>query len=105
MPVPTDLVREVLSSLDRRDLQTVERAFAKDGELFMPGVQVRAVKLTITGTHDGPLRGPGGEIPATGRPMEIHSSTHVAVRDGLVTSWRVYFDPNEMLGQLGLLPG
>jgi ketosteroid isomerase-like protein len=63
-----------------------------------------AVELKVTGTHTGPLRGPGGEIPPTGRPVVWETVDFVKVRDGKVTSWHVYDDQLAFFVQLGLMP-
>ncbi len=54
------------------------------------------------GTHTGTMRGPGGDIPATGRPVDIPFVALLAVEGDELTSFRVYFDLLDMLGQLGL---
>lgn len=49
------------------------------------------------------MRGPGGgDIPATGRPVDIPFVALSAVKGDKLTSSRVYFDLFDMLGQLGL---
>lgn len=54
------------------------------------------------GTHTGTMRGPGGDIPATGRRVDIPFTALLAVEGDKLTSFRVYFDRLDMLGQLGL---
>ena len=56
------------------------------------------------GTHSGPLAGPGGEIPPTGRPVEIRIGELYEVREGRLTSMRAFYDSSTLLRQLGLLP-
>jgi ketosteroid isomerase-like protein len=63
-----------------------------------------ALELRVTGTHAGTLRGPRGEIPASGRPVVWESLDYVKVRDGKVTSWHVYNDQLAFLVQLGAMP-
>ena len=55
------------------------------------------------GTHTGTMRGPAGDIPATGRPVDIPFTALMAVEGDRLTSFRVYFDLHDMLGQLGLV--
>ncbi|MEI5527316.1 nuclear transport factor 2 family protein [Streptomyces brasiliscabiei] len=58
-----------------------------------------------TGRNTGPLAFPDGtSIPATQRDIRIHGVDFATVRDGRITSYRLYFDQLEFLGQLGLLP-
>jgi ketosteroid isomerase-like protein len=61
-----------------------------------------ALELHVRGTHTGTLRGPQGEIPATGRSVLWESADYVKVRDGKVTSWHVYNDQLAFLVQMGL---
>jgi heme-degrading monooxygenase HmoA/limonene-1,2-epoxide hydrolase len=57
------------------------------------------------GTHSGPLRGPAGEIPATGRTVRMDMCGVYEIDEGKITSFRLYFDQLELLGQLGLTSG
>jgi predicted ester cyclase len=63
-----------------------------------------AVEGCWTGTHTGPLAGPGGEIPATGRSVTLPFCAVATVRDGRVATVAIHFDQLAMLGQLGLVP-
>ena len=63
-----------------------------------------ALELHVRGTHTGPLRGPQGEIPPTGKPVLWVSCDYVKVRDGKVVVWHAYTDMMAMMAQLGLLP-
>src|SRR2546428_318804 len=64
-----------------------------------------ALEFTSAGTHTGPLRLPGGEVPATGRRFS-HGGVVIARRDknGKLTSYHEYFDRLEFMIQLGLMP-
>ena len=58
-----------------------------------------------TGTHTGTWRNPNGvEIPATGKSLDFAFSAIFRVRDGKITSIRLYYDQMEVLAQLGLVP-
>jgi steroid delta-isomerase-like uncharacterized protein len=59
---------------------------------------------TASGTHDGPLETPEGIIPATGKTVSIRGCDAITVKDGLITSQRVYFDQLAFMTQLGLVP-
>lgn len=48
------------------------------------------------------MRTPGGDIPATGRRVDIPIVALLAVEGEKLGSFRVYFDRLDMLGQLGL---
>jgi steroid delta-isomerase-like uncharacterized protein len=58
-----------------------------------------------TGTHTGTLRGPAGEIPATGKTGTLHFCSVYEFDDGKITSTRLYFDQAELLTQLGITAG
>lgn len=58
----------------------------------------------FTGTHTGPLPGPEGEIPPTGKRIRMRECDVLTVRDGAAVAHRFYFDQLDMLGQLGALP-
>jgi steroid delta-isomerase-like uncharacterized protein len=61
-------------------------------------------EAAITGTHTGTLRSPSGDIPATGRRVNLRQVAVVRVKDGLAVSEHLYFDQMEMMAQLGMLP-
>ena len=76
-------------------------------------VEVRAVHIaddvvveegTFTGTHNGVLHGPAGDIPPTGRPVKIGYVQVLKFRDGKHISFNLMFDRLSMLEQLGLIP-
>jgi ketosteroid isomerase-like protein len=59
---------------------------------------------TFTGTHDGTLKGPTGDIPPTHRPVRIGYIQVLRFRDGRHVSFNLMFDRLAMLEQLGLVP-
>jgi len=59
---------------------------------------------TFTGTHDGVLHTPAGDIPPTGRPVSIDYIQVLRFRDGKHASFSLMFDRLLMLEQLGLVP-
>lgn len=64
-----------------------------------------ALQLRVEGTHTGPLRTPGGEIPPTGKAVVWDAVDYVTFdAEGKVATWRAYFDQMSFLTQLGLLP-
>ena len=63
-----------------------------------------AAEGTITGTHDGVLHTPNGDVAPTGRAVEFRWAA-VYVTDGdKLKSEHLFFDQMDFLGQLGLLP-
>ena len=59
---------------------------------------------TFTGTHDGVLRSPAGDIPPTGRSVSVEYVQVLLFRDGKHVSFNLMFDRLQMLEQLGLVP-
>lgn len=62
-------------------------------------------EFRATGTQTGTLRGPAGEIPATGRTAQMNMCGVYEFDEGKITSYHLYFDQAELLGQLGLTAG
>jgi predicted ester cyclase len=63
-----------------------------------------AVEGIWTATHTGPLAGPAGEIPPTGRSVVLPFCGLTTRRGDRIAAVTVYLDQMTMLGQLGLLP-
>ena len=61
-----------------------------------------AVEYTGRGTNTGPMSTPEGELPPTGRSVEIPMVDLWQFEDGKVVSGRSYFDMAGMMTQLGL---
>ena len=59
---------------------------------------------TFTGTHNGILHGPAGDVPPTGRPVSIDYVNVLRFKDGKHVSFSLTFDRLAMLEQLGLIP-
>lgn len=61
-------------------------------------------ELRLTGTNDGPLNTPSGEIPATGRRMDVPAAVFADLdADGRFRNVRRYYDVAAMLSQLGVV--
>ncbi len=59
---------------------------------------------TFTGTHDGVLRTPGGDIPPTGSAVSVPYVHMLRYREGLHVLFHLTFDRLLMLEQLGVSP-
>ena len=59
---------------------------------------------TFSGTHDGILHTPSGDVPPTGRAVSVPYIHVLRYRDGLHVSFNLAFDRLLMLEQLGLVP-
>ena len=58
----------------------------------------------MRGTHTGPLVSPEGEIPPTGKKIELKMVYILRISpEGLVEEDRTYFDNADLLSQLGLM--
>ena len=57
------------------------------------------------GTHTGTLRGPAGEIAATGKPADVRFTSVYEFEEGKITSYHLYFDQAELFTQLGIAAG
>ncbi|MGW1671782.1 ester cyclase [Streptomyces sp. NPDC002324] len=59
----------------------------------------------FSGRNTGPMAFPDGTtLPATQRDIRMRGVDFATVRDGQITSYRLYFDQLDFLNQLGLLP-
>ncbi len=62
------------------------------------------LEVTWKGTHTGPLKGPSGEVPATGKQQTTRASWILDFDGGKITEIRHYFDMLSFMQQLGILP-
>jgi len=76
-------------------------------------VEVHAVHITgdvaveegtFTGTHDGVLHSPAGDIPPTGRPVTVGYIQVLRFHGGKHVSLNLMYDQLLLLEQLGLIP-
>ncbi len=58
----------------------------------------------FTGTHNGVLHSPAGDIPPTGHPVAVDYIHVLRYHDGKHISFNLMFDRLLMLEQLGLIP-
>lgn len=63
---------------------------------------VQVVLWEATGTHDGPLALPTGDVPATGRRGKVRGVFVAEWRDGKVYREQSFWNQIELLQQLGL---
>jgi steroid delta-isomerase-like uncharacterized protein len=63
-----------------------------------------AIEGRMSGTHQGPLLGPAGHIPATNKRVELGIAVFGRLDgDGRVAEEHRYYDLADILGQLGLM--
>jgi steroid delta-isomerase-like uncharacterized protein len=58
----------------------------------------------FSGENTGPLMTPMGELPATGKSIDLPFADIFRVKDGKVVSHHVYYDQADFMTQLGLMP-
>ena len=73
---------------------TFENACVASGKVVL--------EITWRGRHTGPMQTPGGEIPATGKSIEMRACQSIEIEGGKAKSMRQYFDMMTMMQQLGL---
>ena len=56
------------------------------------------------GSQTGPLQSPAGDIPPTGRSVDVPFAQVLELREGKVARARLYFDSMTLLQQLGVVP-
>ena len=90
--------REYLESFKRAipdGRAIVDRLYEAENALIVEG--------RFVGSHTGPLRGPGGDIQATGASVDLRFANVWRIEDGTVTSHHTYYDQLDLLTQLGLM--
>ena len=81
-----------------QELRTGLPDFHFTDDLIVSKDEVVVVEFTITGTHDGELKG----IPPTRRKLELRGMEKFRVVDGQIQEMHAYFDTQEIPEQLGL---
>ena len=61
-------------------------------------------EIVFSGTQNGPMATPAGELPASGRAVTFPLVDTFTMRDGKVAEHRVYWDNLSFMTQLGLVP-
>ena len=64
-----------------------------------------AGEVKMTGTNSGPLATPMGEVPATGKRIDLRGALVGRINaENLIVEERRYYDTGTMMKQLGLTP-
>ncbi len=93
----------------RQDLRDVFRAFPdltfRVTEVFEKDDRTSASEFELKGTHSGPLATPMGEVPATGKRLDMVGFTLARLDDGgLIREEKRFYDTASVMRQLGLMP-
>lgn len=62
------------------------------------------LEVVYSGSHTGPLAGPQGEVPPTGRKVTSPGAAFVRLRGDKLVSFHGYYDQLGFMVQLGLMP-
>ncbi len=62
------------------------------------------VEFIGRGTNTGPLHMPGGDVPPTGRAVELRFCDVYRIENGKIVSYRSYYDALSFMQQLGFIP-
>jgi uncharacterized protein (TIGR02246 family) len=79
------------------DLQLTVTSLVEEGPVV-------AIRGTMTGTHLGTFRTPGGNMPPTGRRVNVTFSDDYEVYGGVIVSAHLHLDRLTLLEQLGAVP-
>ena len=71
------------------------------GDAYVSGDTV-ILEVTWRGSHTGLLRTAAGDIPATGKHIELRSCQIIDVADGKTERVRQYFDMATLMAQIGV---
>ena len=75
---------------------TIKNAFASGNQV--------TIEVTWEGTHSGPLMGPGGTIPPSGKSMLLPGAQVITFQGDKIKEVRQYFDLLTILQQIGAAP-
>ena len=94
----------------QRDAVEFFRAFSNTSfeqlNVFAKDERNGAIEWRLRGTNTGPLATPGGELPATGKDVDIEVVGVWSLDEsGLITREKRYYDVAALLAQLGLMGG
>jgi steroid delta-isomerase-like uncharacterized protein len=64
-----------------------------------------AVEFSFVGTHQGTLSGKMGDIPATGKKVNVPSVDVLTLKNEKIQSLNCYFSGTVLLNQIGAMPG
>ena len=62
------------------------------------------LELTWEGTQTGPLQGPAGEFPASGKRVKLPAVQVFTLQGGKITETHQYFDSTTLMQQVGAIP-
>ena len=63
-----------------------------------------AVEAILRGTHTGIMHSAAGDLPPTGRTVELHVCEVFQIRNRKITRHATYYDTLGFMQQLGVIP-
>jgi predicted ester cyclase len=96
IPAHTEAIKGIFDAFPDVEMKT-DKLFGHDEWVF--------ASFTFTGTHKGPLPGPGGKtIPPTNKKVKIPIANAIRFVNGKIAEEHTYLDRLSMFEQLGLNP-
>jgi steroid delta-isomerase-like uncharacterized protein len=71
---------------------------------LIAGADWAAIEAIGRGTQTGPMTGPDGEVPATGRTLTLPFCSTLEMSNGKIVGGRDYYNVADIMQQLGLMP-
>lgn len=62
-----------------------------------------SVEMSFVGTHQGPLKGPMGDIPASGNKVDVPTCDVITLKNGKIRSLNCYLAGMVLLNQIGAI--
>lgn len=95
---------EVTSRAAFVELQKTFLATMPDQHITIESMVAEGDRVAVLATYAGTQTGPMGDIPATGRTVELRFLAIFRIADGMIAELWVEWDNVAMLTQLGLFP-
>jgi ketosteroid isomerase-like protein len=93
---------EGVRAFDRVWTQAFPKARIESLRMVTVGEHLGTANWLHGGKHEAPLKGPGGEIPATGAQFSAPYTATFIVRNGRIALQRLQFDAESIPALLGL---
>jgi steroid delta-isomerase-like uncharacterized protein len=71
---------------------------------IVAGGDLVALRGIASGTHTGPLDGPAGEVPSSGKSISFPFAAFARVENGMICEFRGYWDALGFMQQIEAIP-
>lgn len=75
-----------------------------DVDIVLATEEKAVVEVILRGTHTGVLHSPAGDIPPSGRTIELRACEVFNMRNRKITRHATYYDALGLMQQLGVIP-